>query len=86
MNIVLFFVIILVATVVYVESKKREGFSFQIKTSLDGKMFKSIHSGASSITNGISSQARKMTYAVSSMLPFKHKIREWNRKVRRRNM
>ena len=86
MNLVILFIIILVLAVVYVQYKKQEGFSFEMKTSLDGKMFKSINRGAASITKGIASQARKMSHAASSMVPFKHKIREWNRKMRGRNM
>jgi hypothetical protein len=86
MNVVLLLICLLFIVLVYVQFCQREAFSFEMKTSLDGNMFKSINRGAASITDGISSQARKMTYAMTSVIPFKHKIREWSRNVRGRNM
>ena len=87
MNLVLVVVLVLVAGVICLEARTRqEAFSIEFKTSLDGKMFKSINQGPSAIMSGIGSQAHKMTYAAMSVLPFRHKIREWKRNWKRRNM
>lgn len=87
MNLVLAVVFMLVAGVICLEARTRqEAFSIEFKTSLDGKMFKSIHQGPAAIINGIGSQANKMSYAVMSVLPFRDKIREWKRNMKRRNM
>ena len=87
MNLVLVAVAALVAAVLYLEGRTRmEPFSIQFKTSLDGKMFKSIQQGPATLMNGIGSQAQKLSYAAMSALPFRHKIREWKRNMKRRNM
>jgi hypothetical protein len=77
----------IVAVVLYLEAiPRQEPFSIEFKTSMDGKLFKSIHSGPAAIVSGIGSQAKKMTYAAMSVVPFRHKIREWKRNWKRRNM
>lgn len=77
---------LLLAIVILHFLKPQEPFSLELKTSLDGKMIKSVHGGAFSVMDGITSQAKKMTYAVTSVLPFKDRLRKWNRNLRRRNM
>lgn len=87
MKLILVAVIVLVAAVIYLEGRtKEEPFSIQFKTSFDGKMFKSINQGPAALMSGIGSQAQKMSYAAMSVLPFRHKIREWKRNWKRRNM
>ena len=87
MNIVLVALLALAASVIYLEGRTRsEAFSVQFKTSLDGNMLKSIQQGPAAIVGGIRSQAQKITYAAMSALPFRHKIREWKRNWKTRNM
>jgi len=87
MNTILLFSIVLIIAFYFVEHTKQvEPFSFEIKSSLDDKMFKKINIGAESIMNGISSQASKLKYGVVSSLPFRHKLREFKRTMRGRNM
>jgi hypothetical protein len=80
----------ILALLLYIQYRKKsarsEAFSVELKTSVDGKMFKNINNGAHSLIGGIGSQAKKISYTINSILPFKHKIREWKRKMRRRNM
>ena len=89
MNTIWLFSIVLITAFFFVEykyTKQVEPFSFEIKSSLDGKMFKKINIGAEAIMNGISSQASKLKYGVVSSLPFRHKLREFKRTLRGRNM
>ena len=87
MKLILAAIVALVVAVIYLEGRTRqEAFSIEFKTSLDGKMFKSINRGPAALVNGIGAQAKKMTYAAMSVLPFRHKIREWKRNWKRRNM
>jgi hypothetical protein len=80
------FFILLLLVVLQFSSSKQEGFSFQVKTDLDGKMFKSIHKGTSAFIGHLKTKARNMTYAMSSMIPYKEKIRKWNRNLRQRKL
>jgi len=63
-----------------------EPFSLEFKTSLDGKMFKSVNVGATQVVKNIHSQAKGLTSTVVSILPFRDKVRQWHRRWRRKNM
>lgn len=87
MNTIWLFSIVLIMAIGYVEYRKKiEPFTIEFKSSVDGDMFKKINIGASSIVKGISSQASKIKYGVVSSIPFRHKLREFKRSLRGRNM
>jgi len=79
--------LLLILAIVYLEfGKKREALTFEVKTSMDTKMLSSVHQGATSLLSNIGEQARRIQYAAGGLVPFKHKIRQWKRKLNGRNL
>ena len=67
-------------------SNHKEHFTVEFKTSFDGGVFKGANKGAKQIMKTMRQQANDMTHAVVSSLPFKEKLRQWQRERRRKNM
>jgi hypothetical protein len=80
--------LVILATIVLVLhlSRQKEPFSLEFKTSLDGKAVKAVHLGASQLINHLKTQTKAVPQQIVSFLPFKDKIRQWQRQWRRKNM
>jgi hypothetical protein len=82
---VLFWTFAVLAFWLYVE-KRREAFTLEFKTSLDGKVLKSANFGVGHVLKGVKNQAAGLTNSLVSVLPFKEKMRQMHRRWRRKNM
>lgn len=74
-----------ILVLLYLE-KRKEAFSLEFKTSLDGKVLKSANFGVGHVLKGVKNQATGLTHSFVSILPFKEKMRQMHRSWRRKNM
>ena len=66
--------------------RQKEPFSLEFKTSLEGKTLKAVHVGALQMVRQLKLQTKAVPQKIISVLPFKEKIRQWQRRWRRKNM
>jgi hypothetical protein len=87
MCIVWWMAVVLVVGIAWLRVQKpKEQFTVEFKTSIDGGIFKTANKGASQIMKNMRQQANNVSHALVSSLPFKEKLRRWQRERRRKNM
>ena len=64
----------------------KEQFTVEFKTSFNGGIFKGANKGTTQIMKNMRQQANDVSHALVSVLPFKEKLRQWQRDRRRKNM
>ena len=63
---------------------RKEGFS--VKISADGAMVKSVHKGIKGLVGQATTQAAKMRNAAMKAVPFQPQLRQWHRKLFKKNI